>query len=282
MTTERKDRLPSSEPAAVVVLANDPVHDWLVAFLGSFRKHNPDMALKVLPYDRRIDRISRLAAPYAFELIDYDFGALDDFARELYPLNPKRRRRVRKFAALDLPLKTVIYVDVDTVVLHDFAPLTRTLVDGRVEFVYGSTTPGFVFKPHYQEVPQLSDAVLFSDGFFVTANRFISSQMIIDTVRTNLETFRRLKQPRVFSQPLVNFTVYMRGIKAAAIDDVTEDLSSETYYKGVGITHDGTLYRDKHDRKMLIMHWAGSAKLKDDDRFRGLWEEHFDAQRARR
>ena len=264
--------------AAVVVLANDPVHDWLVAFLSSFRKHNPDLALKVLPYDRRVDRIARLAGPYGFELVDTDFAALDDFARELYPLNSKRRRRVRKFAALDLALDTVIYVDVDTVVLHDFAPLTGILEDGRTEFVYASTTPGFVFKPRYRDIAQLRDAVLFSDGFFVTANRFISSEMIIDTVRANLKAFMRLKQPRVFSQPLVNFTVYMRGIKAAAIDDVTEDLSSETYYKGVGITQDGDLFRDKHDRKMLIMHWAGSAKLKDDDRFRGLWEEHFKAQ----
>ena len=278
MDATRKSRLPSPGAAAVVVLANDPIHDWLVAFLDSFRKHNPDLPLKVLPYDQRIDRISRLAERFAFELIDCDFGTLDDFARELYPLNPKRRRRVRKFAALDLPLDTVIYVDVDTVVLHDFAALTRVLEDDKTEFVYGSTTPGFVFKPHYRDIPQLRDAVLFSDGFFVTANRFISSETIIDTVRANLKTFMRLKQPRVFSQPLVNFTVHMRGIKAAAIDDVTEDLSSETYYKGVGITQDGDLFRDKLDRKMLIMHWAGSAKLKDDDRFRGLWEEHFKAQ----
>ena len=121
---------------------------------------------------------------------------------------------------------------------------------------------------------------MFSDGVFITSNRYLSSDMIIDTVSENIALFRRLKQRHVYSQPFANFAVHMRGIKAVSIGAVTEDLSSETYYKGVGITRDDRGYLDGRGRRMVIMHWAGGAKLKDDERFRGLWEEHFEAERA--
>jgi hypothetical protein len=258
----------------VAILANDRVHDWLIAFLESFRQHNPDLALFVLPYDDRTEKVRALAARYRFTFVDHDFGVLDGFARRLYPFHPVKRRRVRKFGALDLDLDTVIYADVDTVVLDDFGPLRGLLKPGEVELVYASRSPGYVYKAGYQSIPGLENATEFSDGFFVTARRFLTTQRLIDTVMGNLATFRAARQTRVYTQPILNFVAHTTGMPIRPLSEITPDLSDETYYKGEGITREGGHFLDKEGRRMLLMHWAGPAKLKDDENFADLWHGH--------
>lgn len=264
----------------VAILANDRVQEWLIAFLESFRQHNPDLALFVLPYDDRTEKVRALADRYHFTFVDHDFAALDRFARRLYPFHPVKRRRVRKFGALDLDLDTVIYADVDTVVLHDFSPLGGLLKPGEVELVYASRSPGYVYREGYQAIPGLEDATEFSDGFFVTSRRFLTTRKLIDTVMDNLATFRAARQTRVYTQPVLNFVVHTTGVPVRAVSQVTPDLSDETYYKGEGITREGDFFLDKDGRRMLLMHWAGPAKLKDDENFADLWHGHRQAHNA--
>jgi hypothetical protein len=273
---------PGPDPGrtGVAILANDRVYDWLIAFLESFRQHNPDTALYVLPYDDRTAKVRALAGRYRFEFVDHDFAALDRFARRLYPLNPVRRRRVRKFGALDLDLDTVIYADIDAVILHDLSPLFGLLRPGETELIYASRSPGFVFRPGYRAVAGLENATEFSDGFFVTSRRFVSNQRLIDTVNANLATFRQVRQARVYTQPILNFVVHMAGVPVRAVSQVTPDLSDETYYKGEGITRRGERFLDKEGRQMLLMHWAGPTKLKDDAQFADLWQGHRRAHDA--
>ena len=264
----------------VAILANDRVQEWLIAFLESFRQHNPDLPLFVLPYDDRTEKVRALADRYHFTFVDHDFTELDRFARRLYPFHPVKRRRVRKFGALDLDLDTVIYADVDTVVLHDFSPLGGLLKPGEVELVYASRSPGYVYREGYQKIPGLEDATEFSDGFFVTSRRFLTTAKLIDTVMGNLATFREARQTRVYTQPVLNFVVHTTGVPVRAVSQVTPDLSDETYYKGEGITREGGYFLDKDGRRMLLMHWAGPAKLKDDENFADLWHGHRQAHDA--
>jgi len=264
----------------VAILANDRVVDWLIAFLESFRRHNPDLALFVLPYDDRTEKTRGLAGRYGFSFVDHDFAELDRFARTLYPYSPGKRRRVRKFGALDLDLDTVVYADVDTVVLHDFAPLAGLLEPGKVELVYASRSPGFVYRGGYRAIPGLENATEFSDGFFVTSRRFLTSGRLIETVLGNLKTFRAARQEKVYTQPILNFVAHTTGLPIRPLSEVTPDLSDETYYKGEGITREGGYFLDKVGRRMLLMHWAGPAKLKDDDRFADLWHGHRAAHDA--
>jgi len=265
----------------VAILANDRVHDWLIAFLESFRQHNPDLALFVLPYDDRTEKVRALADRYRFTFVDHDFAELDHFARRLYPLHPMRRRRVRKFGALDLDLDAVIYADIDTVVLHDFGPLADLLRPGEAELIYASRSPGYVYRNGFQAIPGLENATEFSDGFFVTSRRFLTTRRLIDTVSANLATFRTVRQSRVYTQPILNFVVHTTGVPVRAVSQVTADLSDETYYKGEGITREGARFLDKEGREMLLMHWAGPAKLKDDENFADLWHGHRQAHDAK-
>ena len=248
--------------------------------LASFRAHNPELPLFVLPYDGRTAKVRALAGRYRFDVVDHDFTALDRFAKRLYPLHPVRRRRVRKFAALDLDLDTVIYADIDTVVLHGFDGLGGLLRPGEAELVYASRSPGYVFRPGFRDVKGLETAGEFSDGFFVTARRFVSTDLLIDTVSENLDTYRAVRPAHVYTQPILNFALALAGVPARPLSALTPDLSDETYYKGEGITRDGTGFRDKDGRRMLLMHWAGPRKLKDDTRFAELWQGYRRAHDA--
>jgi hypothetical protein len=268
---------PDRHRLGVAILANDRVHDWLIAFLESFRQHNPELPLFVLPYSDRTAKVRALARRYAFSFVEHDFAELDRFARRLYPFHPGKRRRVRKFGALDLDLDTVIYADVDAVVLHDLAPLGGLLKAGAAELIYASRSPGYVYREGYRAIPGLERATEFSDGFFVTSRRFLGTRQLIDTVMGSLPTFRAARQARVYTQPILNFVVHMGQLPVRAISEVTPDLSDETYYKGEGIRRDGPYFLDKVGRRMLLMHWAGPTKLKDDERFADLWRGHRQA-----
>jgi hypothetical protein len=54
----------------VFFLANDGIYDLVVAFLNSFRIHNPTLPLCLIPYRNDIQRISKLAAKYNFAIFD--------------------------------------------------------------------------------------------------------------------------------------------------------------------------------------------------------------------
>src|SRR5260370_3390370 len=62
MGLEPKDSSSGDQGLArgVYTLANDPMYDWLVAFLESLREHEPALPIVVIPLDDRISRIKRL------------------------------------------------------------------------------------------------------------------------------------------------------------------------------------------------------------------------------
>jgi hypothetical protein len=63
MRLEPKDSSKGDKESArgVYTLANDPMYDWLVAFLESLQEHEPDLPIVVYPI-RRPDRQGRTAA----------------------------------------------------------------------------------------------------------------------------------------------------------------------------------------------------------------------------
>lgn len=262
----------------VAVMANDRVYGWFVPFLRSFRDHNPDLPAVVIPYHKDMRRTAAAAADHGVEVLDRDFSSIDRFARRLFPRNRYRRFKLRKLAVFDLPFETTIYIDIDTLVLASFAPLADVLAPGEAELVYASETPGWVYKPGFESVPQLAAGPLFSDGFFVSGGRFLTSEQIMETAREKLALFRALRRDDVYSQPLINFAAHLRGLALKPVSAVTPDLSDVTFYRSDGITEADGAYYDAEGRKLLFVHWAG-AKVGDagaDARFGALWQRYRD------
>ena len=54
---------------AVVILANDKVHDWLAACLASLRTVSPQIPCLILPFDSQLVRTEKLAARYGARIV---------------------------------------------------------------------------------------------------------------------------------------------------------------------------------------------------------------------
>ena len=54
----------------VYFLANNVVFEQVVAFLRSFRTHNPTIPLCLIPYNDAFDRIAELQDTYSFSVFD--------------------------------------------------------------------------------------------------------------------------------------------------------------------------------------------------------------------
>src|SRR6185437_3410251 len=57
-----------SPTRGVYFLANDSVLDIVIAFLNSFRIHNPTIPLCLIPFAEDVEKISRLADVYGFSI----------------------------------------------------------------------------------------------------------------------------------------------------------------------------------------------------------------------
>lgn len=261
------------------MLANDRVYDWFLPFLRSFRAHNPELPAVVIPYHQDMVRTAAAAADHGLTVADCDFTEIDRFARTLYPRNRYRRHKVRKIAAFDLPFAATIYIDIDALVIGSLAPLAHVLDAGTAELVYASETPGWVYKPGFERVPELASGPHFSDGFFVTARRFLSSAQIMETTRGRLALYRALRRKYVYSQPLINFAAHLRGVALKPLSAAAPALSDANFYRDDDIVDDDGTFRDAAGRPLLFIHWAG-AKPRDaaaDPRFGALWRRYRDA-----
>jgi hypothetical protein len=142
----------SSDPAArtgVAIVANDRVAMWLLPFLESYRATNAATDLYLIPYDENVEVTRRAADAYGAIWVEDEMEALDALARRLYPLAPYLRRRLRKLQALALPLDRVIYLDVDTILFRDFAPLFDRLAPGEADFIVASSSDKYVYNDRY-------------------------------------------------------------------------------------------------------------------------------------
>lgn len=247
----------------VYTLANDPVYDWLVAFLESLREHEPDLPIVVIPFDDRIGRIARLRSRYRFAIMDDPVLAeTDRIGAMYYPSDPHWPHAFRKLAAFWGPFETFAFFDSDVVILQ---PL-------REYFEQAEATPGFVCGDldvaECFVVGDLREAMLstgrvtgFNTGFFMsTRNAFTFPQM----QSLALEGLA-VKDGFTFGdQPFINWCVSAAGMPVIPYYDLLPDVCFSTWAERHPIRRVNGSWRllDKNwqdvGRRMPWLHWAGS------------------------
>src|SRR5579883_2781869 len=106
------------EERGVYVLANDHVLDLAIACLNSFRHHNPDVPLCLIPFDGRIQEIRKLQNKYRFTIFDNEplLRRCDEISRRFHS---RVFGHYRKLVMWDGPFDRFVYIDSDTVTLRN-------------------------------------------------------------------------------------------------------------------------------------------------------------------
>ncbi len=273
----------ASKKYGIAIIANDRVIDWLLPFLESYRASSSSLPLYLIPYDDNLTRTRLVAEAYGVEVVSLDSSELDALARRLYPLNPGHRRRLRKLLALTLPLDEVIYLDVDIILLQDFAKLLGHIEAGKTEFIVSARVSDYIYNSRFRDYDYLRDALLFNDGFFVTSRSVLSLQDFYDVITRDERIFHAVRQRGgLFAQPLTNFVVHRQGLKIATLSDVDPQASEESYYKsdGIRVTPNGA--EDRKGDKVYFCHWPGIIGMPRHRRpIDVLWHQYAEKAKAR-
>lgn len=266
------------------VLANDEVYEWTIAFLESFRTHNPELPLYLIPFDDRCDRIADLESEYQFETFEHEsFDALESIGEKLeLGVTPIGPHWFRRFASFWGPLDEFIYLDCRMVVLADVEPLIHALGSHECDFLHFEGGLDQVYEPGPVRTELVRDrrAQGFNSGRWVTKKGLFSRDQM-QNVATELVRRRDQMNRRNTDQFFLNYLVHTSDVRYASVHDLMPEVSRLTWPRIPGkIYQDDGDYmvwsygRPEHGTRMVIMHWAGISKGPMMERrwlFRRFW-----------
>jgi hypothetical protein len=258
----------------IAIIANDNVLMWLLPFLESYLATNAATPLYMIPYDDNISMTRRAADIFGAVWVDTVAVAIDRLAKELYPLFPHHRRRLRKLQVLELPLDEVIYLDVDTILFRDLGGLFQRLEPGTTDFIVASSSDDYVYNRNRSQYEFLNGVRLFNDGFFATSQKILSVADFCDVMAKHQDEFHSVrKRGMLFAQPLVNFVVHRRRLRIRTLSECLPMASDESYYKADGVTfrEDGPV--DRGGREIYFAHWAGAIRSPRRRVFDKAWQD---------
>jgi hypothetical protein len=257
-------------------MGNDAVFEQALAFLESFRTHNPQLNLAMIPFAADIQKMERLAPIFNFEILRLDTSRWDEMAREFYPgVEQKYKNRLRKLAIFDLDHPAVIYIDLDTVVLQDLAFIAEKLLNDSVDFICTAIkNDPWVYNETFKTHAQFAQSKRFSDGFFAFNAGKIGNKAY-EIMRDNRALYFDVRATDVYSQPATNFIVDMLGLRVSEVYRIYPNVSPQTWYAGrLTEVNSGVLSQD--GGRVLFVHWAGPVDFNGDFKLKSLFA-HFQA-----
>jgi hypothetical protein len=266
------------------MLANDYVFDWAAAFLESFRVHNPDLPLYLIPFDDRCDEIAGLASKYQFETFEHEsFDVLESIGEKLeLGVTPSGPHWFRRFASFWGPLDEFIYLDCRMVVLADVEPLIQAMDTYDCDFLHFEGGLDQVYDPGPVRTELVRDrrAQGFNSGRWVT-RKGLFSRARLQEVATELEQHRDQMNRRNTDQFFLNYLVHTGDVRYASVHDLMPEVSRLTWPRVPGtIYNDQGEYkvwshgRPEHNTTVVFLHWAGIGRSPGMERrwlFRRFW-----------
>lgn len=244
-------------------LANDSVLDFAIAFLNSFRAHNPDLPLCLVPFDDKVDGILSLQSQYDFSIFrdDAALRQCDDLSVRLHGFVVGH---YRKLALWQGDYDEFVYVDTDTVVLTNLAfvfPLVQTF-----GFLAShSDIPSirkWTWKDSIRDVGQLTERqVWFSanTGFFATRKGYLSLVDAVDKLPSALALSQHMALGCA-EQPFMNYLVVTSGQPYTSLHVLRcwtgLDVPLERWAGAeIGTVCNGCIV--SAPTRVLLVHWAG-------------------------
>jgi hypothetical protein len=247
----------------VFFLANDGIYDLSVAFLNSFRVHNPKSPLCLIPFRDDIDRISKLAAKYNFTIFDDQslLARCDEISRKIHG---QVIGQYRKFVAWHGPFDQFIYIDADSVVTQDVSFAYDFLEDHAFIFSHSDAPylKRFVWKESIDATGVLTqEQINFSanTGYFCSAKGNLPLEEAEAKVAGAIGIVDHMVLFCV-EQPFMNYLVVTSGKPYTSLWALAERRSIDIPFEKWGGDHlklQGMEYCRTAENRVFMIHWAG-------------------------
>lgn len=289
------DTLAPRRSRGVYFLANDRILDLAIAFLNSFRLHNPAIPLCLIPFADDYAGVAALASRYRFSVWP-DQETLERCDRLGEPFHGRVLGHYRKLAMWSGPFEEFVYIDCDTVVLRP-VDFVFDLLD-RHGFVTSHSNMRsirqFVWRDSIYAQGRLDNLQIAysANTGFVTSRRGLIS---LDEVEGRLEETLALAPHMALEcceQPLLNYLMVTSGhsytslfVIAVKSRDRTVPLEEYAGHEQIGTVQDGRVTGPPGRPPTLLVHWAGewdwSGELGQPIPHYDLWQyyRHLDPAR---
>lgn len=253
----------------VFVLANDKVFDWLSAFVTSYRTYNPELPLRLIPFDQRSARCEAFVREHGGEVFrdDEAFERLERFGASVETgKTPSGPHWFRRFAAFDGPFDSFAYLDCRMLVLADIAHFASAPVRYDVPLVHYDVDINQVYETgeYRTGVCRRGLGRGFLSGLWASRKGLFS----IDQMAAAAEAVTRLRcqmNPRNTDQFFLNYLCDTHGINVCHIADLDGRLvhsawaheRGSIYEDRTGVWRRWDFFGRDHGRQLLFLHWAG-------------------------
>jgi len=258
----------STVSQGVYILGNDRIYPWAVAFLESFRHYNPDLPLRLIPFDEKSDRIKALAQQYGATIHEDEaaYQRLEQIGhlvgRDIVSFGHHWFRRLAAFWG---PLDEFIYLDARIVVVSDLQPWLDARRRCGADLLYYDRAVDQVYLPCAWRDQLLINRrpAGFMSGLWVSRKGLFSLDDFEQLAKQSEEVTDGLNR-RNSDQCFLNYCCDARQITYAPIYRVIPHLARMTWSRQPG------LYRYKqsyfiwehggleHNKQMPVINWAGT------------------------
>ena len=268
----------------VYFLANNAVFEQVVAFLRSFRTHNPDIPLCLIPFDGAFDKIAALKDAYSFFVFDGP-GLLANCDAISEKFHGHVLGTYRKLVAWEGIFETFIYIDVDTVVTDSIDFAFEQLKHGdyiashsNIEHIRCWVWKDNVYATNLLTEPQIAYST--NTGFFVSRRGVLPMKYCMAKVTGALE-LKDSMELDCMEQPFLNYLVVTSGYSYTSllkllIDGIVPSVSLEWWAGTPEGKVDGGKLLDPCGAGVFLVHWAGIWKKaggsSDGLPYKELWD----------
>ena len=248
----------------VYCLGNDNVLDWLITFLESFRCHEPEVNLKIIPFDDKIEKLERLSSKYNFSVLtDESLSTLDSIGHAIHPDKYSDAHTFRKFAAFWGPFEKFLFLDSDIVVLSQLDILLQPFLQSDFDLMHYDTSLNYVYKPGDFRNRMVSEfgSTSFNTGCFAATNTLLT----LDDVKDCLTQALAIKENFACGgeQPFLNYCVDIKKTKRATFFEKDKSLCKWTWANQKPIRHVNEKYclmsphNPNYGKQIPFLHWSG-------------------------
>lgn len=245
------------------VLGNDVVFDFVVTCLRSIRHQEPDLPVRLLPYNNRLERLRPWLERLRIDVHEGGYDWCESVGNRLWERHHLHHAMFRKLAAFEGPFDEFLYLDADTALLAPTGRLFDLLRRGEADFISFDSDIDNVYKPG-----PLRDELLGSGrtrGF--NAGAFLARRSALDrhTVENALAAAipSRNQFHDIFDQSFLNFAIDWNNVRHRRARDLDASIPDKQWGDQVPFRwHDGAwrLMTPGHPdfgKAQPFIHWAG-------------------------